>query len=92
MEMICVAECTAINKKSKASGFKDLRIGDVMTFSIYLQRAGKNGGRTLASYIDCKNVRTGEKGCWSFNEIDRYINGYEFEQLNEVNEDDYKRD
>ena len=92
MKMICVAECTAINKKSKASGFKDLRIGDVMTFSICLQRAGKNGGRTLASYIDCKNMRTEEEGLWSFNEIDRYINGYEFKQLNEVNEDDYKRD
>lgn len=92
MKMICVAECTAINKKSKASGFKDLRVGDTMSFSVELQRAGKNSGRTLASYIDCKNMRTGEKGYWSFNEIDRYINGYEFKQLNEVNKGDYKRD
>lgn len=29
MEMICIAKCTAIHKKSKAQGFGTLEVGDI---------------------------------------------------------------
>ena len=37
---------------------------------------------TYATYIKCKNNRTGEEGYQSFNMLGRLLKSYEFEQLN----------
>lgn len=83
MVMICVAECTAVNKESKAKGFQSLRVGDIMRFTVPLHSVGRSpGGRsTYATYIDCKNMRTGEEGFHSFNQIEKYLNCYDFKQI-----------
>lgn len=83
MVMICVAECTAVNKKSKAKGFQSLRVGDIMRFTIPLKAIGRNSysSSTHAAYIDCKNMRTGEEGFHSFNQIEKYLNCYDFKQI-----------
>lgn len=82
MEMFCIAKCTKINKKSKAQGFQTLEVGDIMIFSISISAPGSRRGRTYASYIKCENKRTGEVGSQSFNEIEKRLDNYEFEQLN----------
>ena len=84
MEMICIAKCVAINKKSNAQGFKTLDIGDIVEFTIPIKAAGHMSGRrkTLASYIKVRNTRTGEEGYQSFNEIEKRLENYEFMQLN----------
>lgn len=80
MVMICVAECTAVNKKSKAKGFQSLRVGDIMRFTIPLKAIGL----THVAYIDCKNMRTGEEGFHSFNQIEKYLDCYDFKQIHSI--------
>lgn len=86
MVMICIAECTAVNKKSKAKGFQSLRVGDIMRFTIPLKAIGRSSYNrgTHAVYIDCKNMRTGEEGSHSFNQIEKYIDCYEFKQIHSI--------
>lgn len=85
MEMICIARCVSISKKSKAQGFKTLEVGDVVTFTVPIESVGKGvHGTTYATYIKCKNNRTGEEGYQSFNMLGRLLGNYEFEQLNSV--------
>ena len=33
MTMTCVAECTAINKKTRAKMFSDVKVGDTVVFA-----------------------------------------------------------
>ena len=85
MEMSCIARCTSISKKSKAQGFKTLDVGDIVTFMVPIESAGRNSsGTTYSTYIKCKNNRTEEEGYQSFNMLGRLLENYEFEQLNRV--------
>ncbi len=82
MVMICVAECTGVNKKSKAKGFSSLEIGDIMQFTVPLNSVGTSrNGSTYSTYIDCKNLRTHEEGFHSFNQIEKYLKCYDFKQI-----------
>ena len=83
MEMSCIARCVSISKKSRAEGFKTLKVGDVVIFTVPIESAGIGlSGTTLATYIKCKTNRTGEEGYQSFNMLGRLLKSYEFEQLN----------
>lgn len=83
MEMSCIDRCVSISKKSRAEGFKTLKVGDVVIFTVSIESAGiSNRGNTYATYIKCKNNRTGEEGYQSFNMLGRLLKSYEFEQLN----------
>lgn len=82
MEMICVAKCTAINKKSKAQGFETLEVGDTLTFTCTISSPGRGSRGTYAKCIEIKNNKTGEIGYQTFGEIEKRLSNFEFEQLN----------
>ena len=84
MKMICIAKCTAINKKSKAQGFETLEVGDVVYFTAELAATGRSSNGTYAAYVRIENERTSEIGYKSFNELGRLLSNYEFKQLNET--------
>lgn len=84
MEMICIAKCTAIHKKSKAQGFKTLEVGDIVYFSADLVSFGRSRNGTYATYVCIENERTSEIAYKSFNELGHLLNNYEFKQLNKV--------
>ena len=48
MTMTCVAECTAINKKTRAKMFSDVKVGDTVMFSVPISSVGCNRGRSYA--------------------------------------------
>ena len=81
MTLQTMVRCTAIHKKSKSPAFKDLQIGDRILFSCDIKASGRNHDRTYATYINCKNKRTGEESNLSFNQIDRILKNFEFEEL-----------
>jgi len=58
-----------ILRKTKARLFKDLKIGDKITFSVPIKHAGSNRGTTYSTYIETKNVATGEVVLNSFNQL-----------------------
>ena len=80
MTMTCVAECTAINKKTRAKMFSDVKVGDTVMFSVPISSVGGNRGRSYAVGIKCVNVRTREFTSLTFNEIGRILGCFEFEQ------------
>lgn len=83
MEMICIAKYTAINKKSKAQGFKTLEVGDILTFTATISSPGRGSRGTYAKCIEIKNNKTGEIGYQTFGEIDKRLSNFEFEQIND---------
>lgn len=74
------ATVTKINRKSSSPCFKDLKVGDVIEFSVPIERAGRNGGRTYSTYILCHNRRTGKESGASFNQIDKLLECCELEE------------
>lgn len=80
MVMSCVAECVAINKKTKARVFANIKVGSLVKFSVPIEAVGYNRGRTYAVAIECMNVATGECTTFTFNEIERVLKCFEFEQ------------
>lgn len=82
MTMTCVAECTAINKKTRAKMFSDVKVGDAVMFSVPISSVGSNRGRSYAVGIKCVNVRTKDVTTLTFNEIGRILDCFEFEQKN----------
>lgn len=80
MTLICKAKCTKIIKKSQSSAFKDLEVGDIINFSKEIESSGRNGNNTYASYIECYNPKTKGFSLLSFNQIERVLKNFEFEQ------------
>lgn len=81
MKMICIAECTAIKKKTKARMFVNVEVGDTLTFATSLEAVGSNSkGGSYAVTIKCVNTRTQETVWFTFNELARILNCFEFEQ------------
>lgn len=65
-------------KKTSAKIFKDLVVGSKLNFTVTLCPAGQNRGQTYATYIKVTNTLTGEHNLFSFNEIARYLDCFEF--------------
>ncbi len=82
MKLKCSAKCVAIKKATKTKMFSNVQVGDVINFSTRLKRAGISRGRTYATYITCENCRTGEVNKLTFNQIDRVLDNFEFEETN----------
>ena len=76
------ATVTKINRKSTSPCFKDLKIGDVIEFSVPIVRVGRHRG-TYATYILCHNCRTNVESQLSFNQIDKVLECCELEENNQ---------
>lgn len=72
---------TKINRKSTSPCFKDLKIGDVIEFSVPIVRVGRHRG-TYATYILCHNCRTDVESQLSFNQIEKVLECCELEEIN----------
>ncbi len=83
MEMKCRAKVKVIKKSTKAEMFKNLQVGDIVKFSAHIGAVGSSRGRSYAVGITCKNERTEEYCCKSFNEIERFIGLFDFEEIKE---------
>ena len=76
---------TKINRKSSSPCFKDLKIGDVIKFSIPIKSVGRKCSQrgSLAAYILCHNCRTDMESQLSFNQIEKVLECCELEENNE---------
>lgn len=75
------AKITKINRKSSSPCFRDLKVGDVIEFSISIKRVGRSSRGTHAAYIRCCNMQTGNVSVLSFNQIVNILNCCEMEEL-----------
>lgn len=75
------AKVTKINRKSSSPCFKDLKIGDVIEFSIEIKRVGSSSRGTRAAYITCCNEQTGYESNLSFNQIGNILHCCELEEI-----------
>lgn len=83
MVLKCKATCKRVLKKSLSPAFKDLKYGDVIKFSVEIKAAGRNKG-TYATYINCFNPQTKKESSLSFNQIERTLDCFEFEEVEEI--------
>ena len=72
---------TKINRKSSSPCFKNLKVGDVIEFSVPIIRVGRHRG-TYATYILCHNCRTDVESQLSFNQIEKVLECCELEEIN----------
>lgn len=70
---------TKINRKTKAKMFESLKVGSCVEFSVPIKQAGRNRG-SYATYIEAKNVETGETNRSSFNQLPSILDAFEFEE------------
>ena len=80
MKLTTIAKCIRIYKKSSSPAFKDMEVGDKILFSCEIEPAGRTK-TTYAKYLCCQNQRTGNNSYLSFNQIDRVLKNFEFEEL-----------
>lgn len=78
------ATVTKINRKSSSPCFKDLKVGDVIEFSVPISYAGYGSHGTCATYIRCYNRRTNAESRLSFNQLDRVLECCELEEINPI--------
>lgn len=71
---------TKINRKSTSPCFKDLKVSDVIEFSVPIVRVGRHRG-TYATYILCHNCRTDVESQLSFNQIEKVLECCELEEI-----------
>jgi ribosomal protein L19 len=74
-----ILKVTKINRKTKAQMFENLKVGDTIQLSVSVKYAGRNRG-TYATYIQIKNIKTGEITHSSFNQIDYILDAFEFKE------------
>ena len=73
---------TKLNRKTKAKGFCDLKVGDVIYFQDEIAPCGRNGDRLYASGFDCVNDKTKEIiGGFTHNESPKYLSIFELEEI-----------
>lgn len=77
-----------IKKKTAAKMFKNVQVGDVLTFRTPIRRAGGNGG-TYATGITTTLERTKESTVKTFNELPTILQNFILEIATEENEFDF---
>lgn len=84
MKMKCKAVVKKVLKKTQAQMFKDLKVGDVVEFSIAIESVGFGYSRaTHAAWIRCKNLTNNDYTFKSFNEIEKFLAYFVFEEVTE---------
>ena len=86
MDLKCIAKISAIHGRSTTGAFKDAMIGDKIIFTCPMTRAGRRNdsggyGTTYAKYINVFNERTGGESNLTFNQIERILKNFDFEEL-----------
>lgn len=79
---------TKINRKSSSPCFKNLKVGDVIEFSVPISYAGYTSHGTCATYIKCYNRRIGTESRLSFNQLDRVLECCELVECDNAIADD----
>jgi len=82
MKLKCTAKCIKVNKKSSSPAFMNLEVNDLIEFSIDIEYVGVSRGGSHAAYIICKNPKTLLQSKLSFNQIERVLANFEFEEIN----------
>lgn len=80
MKLKCNAICTKVLKKSSSPAFKNLQVGNKIYFSTEIKHGGMIGRGSYATYIECFNPQTKQISRLSFNQIDKTLNNFEFEE------------
>lgn len=75
------AKVIKIKRNSTSPCFNNLEIGDMIEFSVPIQRAGTAGGRTRPTYITCHNKRTNKESKVTFNQISNIVNCCVLEEI-----------
>ena len=86
MELKCTAIITSINNKSSTAAFKNAAVDDKIIFTCPMTKAGNRldsggYGTTYAKYIHITNQRTGGESDLTFNQIERTLQNFEFEEI-----------
>jgi len=72
---------TAVLKKTKATMFKDVIVGDILHFHMTLKGPGRGGNGIYAKYVGIKNLRTSETSWETLNALDSRLECFEYEEL-----------
>ena len=73
-----------LNRKTRAKGFCDLKVGDIIHFETEIKKAGRNGNNLYASGFWCINSITNEKiGVFTHNESERYLEIFDLKEVQE---------
>ena len=80
MTLRTIAKCTKIYKKSASPAFQNIQTGDKILFSFDIKPSGRNKSSS-ATYILCKNERTGEESNLTLYQIQRVLKNFEFEEM-----------
>lgn len=84
MELKYVGIISNIHSKSTTGAFKNASVGDKIIFTCPMTKAGRRldsggYGTTYAKYIHIENTRTGGASDLTFNQIERVLKNFEFE-------------
>lgn len=71
----------AVNKKTTAKMFKDIKVGDKLKCSVKFNSLGTSRGRTYAPMIFIDNLSNGGSAELSFNEASRYMGLFDYEEV-----------
>lgn len=75
-------EITKLNRKTKAKGFCDLKVGDVIYFETVIKRAGRNGNSLYASGFRCINAKKNVYiSGFTHNESSLYLSIFELKEV-----------
>ena len=86
MNLKCIARISAVHCKSTTGAFKDAIVSDKIIFTCPMTKAGRRNdsggyGTTYAKYINIFNERTGGESNLTFNQIERVLKNFDFEEL-----------
>lgn len=75
-------EIVKLNRKTRAKGFCDLKVGDIIHFETEVKKAGRNGNSLYASGFWCINSITNEKiSGFTHNESERYLEIFDLREV-----------
>ena len=75
-------EIVKLNRKTRAKGFCDLKVGDIIHFETEIKRAGRYNGRLYASGFWCVNSITGKEiGGFTHNESEKYLEIFDLKEV-----------
>ena len=75
---------TQVLKKTTTRFFKNLKVGDMITFEMPIRPSGTGRSGIYASYITVTNIKTKEQNKFSFNQLDAPLKMFELKEVASV--------